>query len=81
MNNEPFKYGLIVVDLNQEGDMLKILHFAGYWEKPTKEDAKHLKQELMTDEEFGLTEVANKLAILPAPDYIVEEYLKMMDYE
>jgi hypothetical protein len=28
------KYGLMVVDPNQEGEMLDILHFVGYWEKP-----------------------------------------------
>ena len=35
-----------------------------------------LREELMTDEEFGLTEIAHRLDILPAPDYIVEEIMK-----
>jgi hypothetical protein len=30
----------------------------------------------MSDEEFGLTEIAHRLDILPAPDYIVQEYIK-----
>lgn len=77
--NKPFKYGLIVVDSSQEpdgDDMLNILHFVGYWEEPKKSDADSLREELMKDEEFGLTEIAHKVDILPAPDYIVEEYKK-----
>jgi hypothetical protein len=30
----------------------------------------------MTDKEFGLTEIAHRLDILPAPDYIVKKYIK-----
>ncbi len=70
------KYGLMVIDPEQEGEMKDILHFVGYWEEPTKMDADLLREELMTDEEFGLTEIANRLNILPAPDYIVEEFKK-----
>ena len=36
-------------------------------------------EELMIDEEFGLTEIAHRLDILPAPDYIVEEFMKDID--
>jgi hypothetical protein len=70
------KYGLMVVDPNQEGEMLDIIHFVGYWEKPTKLDADSLRKELMIDEVFGLTEIAHSLDILPAPDHIVEKYVK-----
>ena len=73
------KYGLIVIDPAQEDEMMNILHFVGYWNKPTKKDADLLREELMTDEEFGLTEIAHRLDILPAPDYIVEEYKKDFD--
>jgi hypothetical protein len=83
MNSEPhvkdIKYGLIVVDPTQEGEMLDILHFVGYWNKPTLSDAESLREELMTDEEFGLTEIAHRLDILPAPDYIVQEFLKGLE--
>lgn len=82
MNKEPspkdIKYGLIVVDPNQEGEMLDIIHFVGYWNKPTKVDADSLRKELMTDEEFGLTEIAHRLDILPAPDDIVQEFVKQI---
>ena len=80
MSKEPsvkdIKYGLIVVDPTQESEMMDILHFVGYWTEPTKNDAKLLREELMTDEEFGLTEIIYRLDILPAPDYIVKEYVK-----
>jgi len=75
---KPFKYGLIVIDPTQEGEMKDILHFVGYWEEPQKSDADALREELMTDEEFGLTEIAHCVDILPAPDYIVEEYRKQV---
>ena len=70
------KYGLMVIDPEQEGEMKDILHFVGYWEEPNKTAADQLREELMTDEEFGLTEIAHRLDILPAPDYIVEEFMK-----
>jgi hypothetical protein len=75
--NEPFRYGLIVVDPTQESDMLDILHFVGYWQEPTSEDAQYLREELMTDEEFGLIDIANRVDILPAPEYIVRKYIKI----
>ena len=80
-DNKPIKYGLIVVDPVQEGEMLDILHFVGYWECPTLVDVNSLREELMTDEEFGLTHIAHRLDILPAPSYIVEEYRKIMGEE
>ena len=83
MNKEPnpkdIKYGLIVIDPIQEGEMMDILHFVGYWNKPTKNDANSLREELMEDEEFGLTEIAHRLVILPAPDYIVKEYVEIIN--
>jgi hypothetical protein len=75
--NEPFKYGLIVVDPTQESDMLDILHFVGYWVEPKLKDAQSLREELMTDEEFGLTHIAHRVDILPAPEYVVQEYIKI----
>lgn len=69
------KYGLMVIDPTQEGEMMDILHFVGYREKPTKTDADSLRQELINEKEFGLTEIAHRLDILPAPDYIVKEFM------
>jgi len=73
------KYGLIAIDPTQKGEMMDILHFVGYWNKPTKKDADLLREELMTDEEFGLTDIAHRLDILPAPDYIVKEFIKEIE--
>ena len=73
------KYGLIVIDPTQKDEMMDILHFVGYWNKPTKKDVDLLREELMTDEEFGLTDIAHRLDILPAPDYIVDEFKKELE--
>ena len=78
-NPKDIKYGLIVIDPKREGEMMDILHFVGYWNKPTKNDANSLREELMEDEEFGLTEIAHRLDILPAPDYIVKEYVERIN--
>jgi hypothetical protein len=75
-NHKDIKYGLIVIDPLQEEDMLDILHFVGYWNEPTKADADSLREELISDGEFGLTEIAHRLAIFPAPDYIVKHYIE-----
>ena len=72
-------HGLIAVDPTQEGEMLDILHFAGYWTEPSKEDAESLREELMNDEEFGLTDIAHRLDILPATKDIVEEYRRIIN--
>jgi hypothetical protein len=75
-NPRDIKYGLIVVDPNQDGDMLGILHFAGYWEEPTQTDVENLRKELAEDKRLGLTLLIDQLEILPAPDYIVEQFVQ-----
>lgn len=77
-NPKEITHGLIAVDPEQEGEMMEILHFVGYWTEPGKKDADSMREELMTDEEFGLTEIAHRLEILPAPQDIVEEYRRMI---
>lgn len=77
-NPNEIRYGLIVVDPTQEGESLDILHFVGYWTKPTESDIESLRIELMEDDEFGLSEISHRLDILPAPEYIVEEYRKII---
>jgi hypothetical protein len=82
MNNEhnptEIQYGLIVVDPTQSGEMLDILHFVGYWNQPSAVDVESLRKELAEDAEFGLTEIAHRLEILPAPDYIVQDYIEII---
>ncbi len=80
MNNKydprDIKYGLMVVDPNQDGDMLSILHIEGYWEEPTQTDVDNLRKELAEDKRLGLTLLIDQLEILPAPDYIVEQFVQ-----
>ena len=75
LNIKDIKYGLIAVDSTQEGEMLDVLHFCGYWNQPTQVDAESLLEELSTDAEFGLTEIADRLEIRIAPDWLVSEYI------
>ena len=79
MNINDIKYGLMVLDPSQEGEMLDILHFVGYWDQPTQQDTDALREELRTDETFGLTEMADKVIIIPAPDEIVKEFIESAD--
>jgi hypothetical protein len=76
MNPREIKYGLIVIDPSQEGDMFSILHFAGYWNEPKQADVDDLRRELAEDKSFGLTLLIDQLEILPAPDYIVQQAVK-----
>jgi hypothetical protein len=75
-NPKEIKYGLIAIDPEQKGEMLDILHFCGYWNQPTKIDADLLRKELMEDNSFGLTEIAQRLDILPCPEDILQEFIK-----
>lgn len=73
-------YGLIAVlpDPTAKEEELEILHFCGYESEPNQKDIEYLHEELKTDEEFGLVEVADKLVIIPAPKDIVEIYRNMI---
>jgi hypothetical protein len=73
-NPKDIKYALIAIDPTQEGEMKDILHFCGYWEEPGKREAEALLAELKTDTEFGLTDIADRLVIIRAPENILEEY-------
>jgi|LakMenE01Jun11ns_1017448.scaffolds.fasta_scaffold9726473_2 hypothetical protein len=49
------KYGIVAVLKEEENqDDSFVVHFCGYWEKPEKSDWDSLREELETDEEFGL---------------------------
>ena len=77
VNYDPknIKYALIAIDPLQEGEMKDILHFCGYQKNPGQYDAESLLKELKEDEEFGLTDIADRLIILPYPDHILQQYL------
>lgn len=78
MRSKDIKWGLIVVDPNQEGEMMDILHFVGYLLPPTQDDIDSLRWELSNDREFGLTEIMDRLEIIPCPENILEEYRKII---
>jgi len=78
MDPTKITHGLIVVDPTQEGEHFDILHFAGYWQQPSKKDADLLREELRTDPEFGLQEIADRVDILPAPPDILEHFKSMI---
>lgn len=71
-------YGIIVINPEEVVDEeIEILHFCGYENEPKQIDYESLRKELKEDKEFGLTEIADKLELLPAPQEIVEYYEKM----
>lgn len=82
--NETIKYGLIVLDsLNEKLQtgmfwLDDIVHFVGYLNKPTELDIENLKEELSTDEDFGLKDISERLLIFEAPQEIVDEYIKIL---
>jgi hypothetical protein len=80
-NLENIKYGLIAIDPTEEGEDLTVFHFCGYWDEPDEIDAQSLLDELKTDEEFGLTDIADRLVIIPAPEYLVDEFRATMTGE
>jgi len=75
---EEVTHGLIALDPNtkQENGNMDIVHFCGYWSQPGKEAAEHLLEELASDEEFGLTEIAHRLLVIEAPQHIIDTYCK-----
>ena len=79
LNPKDIKFGLIAVDPTQEGDMKDVLHFCGYWNQPTLVDVESLKEELKTDPDFGLTDIADRLDIIPAPDWLVKEFVQQIE--
>jgi len=75
------KYGLMVVDPTDldEDSNPSIVHFCGYWNKPDEDNINHLREEISTDETFGLTEIVDRFEIYPAPFYLVEYYANIID--
>lgn len=76
LNPKDIKFGLLAIDPNQEGESKSILHFCGYWHEPNQEDMKWLLEELKTDEEFGLTDIADRLIIIKCPEDLLHEFIK-----
>jgi hypothetical protein len=51
---EDVKYGIVAVLKEDGSEDYFVAHFCGYLEKPEESDWESLRQELETDEEFGL---------------------------
>lgn len=78
LDPKEIKFGLIAIDPDQEGEMKDVLHFCGYWNQPTLVDVESLKKELAEDLEFGLSDIAHRLEIIPAPDHIVQGFVQQI---
>ena len=70
-----FTHGIMVLNpscANEKG--VPVVHFVGYGDEPTEVSIDSLRHELETDEEFGLTDIANDLIYLPATEDILNYY-------
>ncbi len=78
---ENFTHGIIAVDPIDvdENDMVRVVHFIGLWEEPTKEAFQQYENEIKTDPEFGLIEIADRIVVLPASPEIVEMYNEIVN--
>lgn len=66
------KYGIMVVDSREDDDGLNaIVHFCGYENSPTQHGFDSLKEELSTDESFGLVNEMQYLVLAEAPSEII----------
>ena len=77
-NVRDIKYGLVAIDPTQEGDMKTVLHFCGYIEQPGENELRSLMNELKTNKTFGLTEIADRLDYLAAPEDLIEMYVQQL---
>ena len=65
-NIEDCTHGIIVFDPESEdGEMVEMVHFVGYWQEPDKEDFESLEKELAEDDQFGLVDIAHRLEYVP----------------
>lgn len=66
----------MVIDRKNPNDdeTIPMVHFRGYWEKPSHDDIVGLYNELRTDEEFGLIEIIDNLDLVPATQEVIEHY-------
>ena len=75
-----FTHGIIAVDpLNEEDEMVAIVHFIGLWGEPTEEAFEQYEKEIKTDPKFKHADIADRLVVLLAPPEIVELYSKMIE--
>lgn len=77
MKIDKFTNGIVVIDsentYNDNGN-INIIHFVGYWEKPSIEDYISLHKELKTDPKHGLIDISDRLIILPITQEILDHF-------
>ena len=75
-NIEDCTHGIIVFDPESEdGEMVEMVHFVGYWSQPEKEEFDDLKRELSEDDQFGLVDIADRLEYVPCSGDDLREVL------
>jgi|JFJP01.1.fsa_nt_gi hypothetical protein len=75
-----FTHGIIAINpIPDENDTVRILHFIGLWQAPTEEAFLDFEEEIKTDPEFGLVDIADKIQVLMASQEIVEMYNDSFD--
>jgi len=73
-----FTHGIIAVDPQNEVDEeVAVVHFIGLWKEPTEAEFIAYKKEMLTNPEYGLVDIADRIVVLPAPPDIVEKYYNM----
>ena len=71
-------YGLMVVD-PRITDHISIIHYCAFENEPTQKEIDHLREELRTDEDFGMGDEADIMEILPATEEVVEHFRKEIE--
>lgn len=70
-------HGLAAVRKMEGLNEIEVLHFCGYFEKPSAADYEALTRELVEDPEFGL--VGKKFELIEAPQDLIDQVKR--DYE
>ena len=70
-------HGIAAVKKRRDSQAIDVLHFCGYFEKPSAADYDSLLKELTENPEFGLTN--EKFELIEAPQDLIDQIKK--DYE
>lgn len=58
---------------------IDMYHIIGFEKEPSETDIKGIREELETDEMFGLTEMMDEMELILGPKELVEEVRKIAD--
>lgn len=76
-----FTHGIVVVnpiDVDENGKY-PVVHFVGFWSEPTETDFEHIIEELRTDPDFELMDIADDLDYYPADEECVKYHNDMVE--